>query len=69
MDYHIGFNDSWAAEEADVPHVSVDERWSFKSLHNVSVAIQMISVDQSELQIAVLKHILVIPVKLLIIKL
>jgi hypothetical protein len=54
VDDHIGFNDLRTAEETDVPHITMDERWSVKSLYYIRVSVQMISVDECELEIAIL---------------
>jgi hypothetical protein len=54
VDDHIGFNDLRTAEETDVPHITMDEGWSVKSLYHEGVSIKMISVDECELEIAIL---------------
>ena len=54
----------WTAKEANVPHLPINEGRHVERLDRVSVAIQMVPVNQSELHVAILETVLVVPVEL-----
>jgi hypothetical protein len=69
MSKDIGFYYEWTAEKAYVPNISINERRSFHCFNGVLIAIQMISKDQSKLEIIVLECILKVSIQLLRIEL